>query len=173
MKILDGNDIAKLHGLEDYEDWMKNAHKLDKSGNAFRWNGKIARGPSYKAFIERGRWIAKCDCGAALWVCPDYKIGYCHECGCDSSNGAARPVLFPNNIDEIAKALEERPMKEIKGGGAVSRRLNARPVIKGVGLNWHPGESPNKLRKQHKNGLENETIDKIANNNRSNSNGIH
>ena len=147
-RILNGQDIAKEHGFSDYRTWMKNAWTLNKS--VPRWSGKISQGPPIKAFVERGRWIAMCECNGGVWVDPEDPIAFCHTCGNVQTGGAARPVIFPNNWKAIEKELLKRPTLPVGIGiSEVSQALQARPELPMLGREWRPGEKISDLRKQH------------------------
>ena len=148
-KILRGKDIAKEHGFEGYREWIKGAWQLNK--NVGRWNGKIAQGPPMVAFIERGRWIAMCECNGGVWVDPGDPIAFCHTCGNSQTGGAARPVTFPSNYKAIEAELLTRPMHEIFiGTSEVSRALQSRPILPALGREWRSGEKLADLRAQKK-----------------------
>ena len=68
------------------------------------------------AYVNHGRWVIDCDCGAGNSVHPDWKLACCLECGAIRTN-----IVFPAEIREIERTLASR-----------KRQANR---------NWRPGET--------------------------------
>lgn len=119
-------------------------------------------GEAVKARIWQGQWIGDCECGGAEFVEPSEPIFYCFSCANRSNDHHVRPVLFPDNVQEIEAAVLERPVDDVRGLDDLQRAGMARPVIVvekeneegGVDLlplcrSWNPGESLEDLQKQN------------------------
>lgn len=166
-KIFDALDKIEQEqqaGLGSYLNYKERIRELAKK-HGVPWDGKICKGPPIWARIERGRWIADCDfevqgirCNGAEWVTPGEPF-YCVKCGNAKTNGQARPVIFPENKENIEAAVMERPLINMAPGAhPVLQTLGGIPALgiqtdQGmlvVGREWHPGETVKDLRDQHK-----------------------
>lgn len=153
-KIFSGNDRAKELNLKNYRDLIY----FLCAKSCERWNGKIDENatPAY-AFIDWGRWAWSCECGNQMYAEPRDPIGFCDQCGNVFTNGSARPVIFPDNVQDIEAALMEReveglPQLQEKFGKKLgASQLNLMPQFKPVTLSrdWRPGETVELLREQH------------------------
>jgi hypothetical protein len=65
------------------------------------------------ARVERGQWIADCECGGATFVDPEWPFTFCFSCR--ANNGHLRPVTFPENWREIEQMLLARPVNDLRG----------------------------------------------------------
>ncbi len=165
-KIFDAHDMAEMEGFKDAHDRLKRLPFVQGPKPRLPiWNGKVCAGPPIWARIERGRWIADCDaevngvrCGGAEWVAPGVPF-FCFSCGNAKTNGLGRPVIFPENKDEVESAILERPMIDnAPGAHPILRALSARPALAirvtgeafAITRDWNPGETPEELRKQHR-----------------------
>jgi hypothetical protein len=115
---------------ERFEDWkikylvpMMLRHGL--TGIVPRLNSSAK--PVY-AFVEHGRWLAKCECGGAeaVW---DEGLFMCQSCWNSAYKHNFRPVVFPEQRQEIEAILELRPL---------------------LNRNWLLGETVAQLRKENK-----------------------
>jgi len=118
----------------------------------------LVKGDPVVAFIDFGRWSAKCGCnpGAQEYVTPGENIFFCFHCFNHANGGHPRPVKFPSDKKrlEIEKLLMDRPVDDSVGGTKLSKALNAKPLIKtargDLGRAWTPDETPAVLRRQNK-----------------------
>src|SRR5574340_786472 len=167
-KIFDANDMAEMEGFANADERLKRLpHSLARGRRVLPvWNGKVCAGPPVRARIERGRWIADCDAevgghlyGGAEWVAPGTPF-FCFSCGNVSTQGKARPVIFPRADEkaEIEAAILERPMVNMAPNAhPIVQALSARPEmvvhVRGerfaITRDWSPGEKAAELRAQH------------------------
>lgn len=113
-------------------------------------------GTPLQARVERGQWIADCECGGATFVDPEWPFTFCFSCR--ANNGHIRPVQFPSDWKEIEKMLLARPVNDIAGLVDTDRAALAQPLVgvKGKGLlhrNWLPDESLKDLHAQQDDAL--------------------
>ena len=115
-------------------------------------------GKPVKAFIDFGRWSARCECGGSEYVTYADPVFYCFSCCNRETGGRLRPVTFPARRDVIEQLVLERPVDDRRGLTDDERALNARPLV-GVQENgqalplsrsWTPDESITDLRRQNK-----------------------
>lgn len=111
----------------------------------------LAKSPVY-ARIYRGHWIADCDvCGGAMFVSPDDPVFFCVECFNKKDNGKLRPIIFPDNRQEIERAILERPVNEF-AGVTESERAGRASITAGGQVftrDWMPGETAEMIREQN------------------------
>lgn len=113
------------------------------------WDGSTVEGEPVLAFINHGRWLARCKvCANPIYVSWQTPIVYCPECG-NGGSTSAWSVEFPVNREEIEAALVARPV-EISNPSKLIRNdvewaFNARAVLPGLGRNWLPGETVEQL----------------------------
>ena len=122
------------------------------------------------ARIEQGQWIADCDvCSGAEFVDPEEPIFFCFGCGNRYNDHAPRPVIFPEQREEIEQLILQRPVDDARGLTDLERAGMARPLIqvqKEIPINngsdepvmmpvllplsrsWNPGESLDDLHEQ-------------------------
>jgi hypothetical protein len=149
-KILTGTDKANEEGFKDYLERLAFLPMRRPGGDKSKlWDGTTTKEDPVEARIDHGRWIADCDqCGGAEYVDPDNPLFYCFSCRNKAHKGAARPVIFPVNREEIDAALLER--KVIEHGGDTETEKALRHVSVGLPRSWTPGETPLDLREQQK-----------------------
>lgn len=115
---------------------------------AFGWDGKSVEGGAVMAFVNQGRWLARCKvCGNPSYVSWMTPIFYCVECG-NGKSAAAWPVEFPAEREEIEEALLRREVVVIDGKfirNAVEAAFNSKPVQAGLPRAWRPGISAEDL----------------------------
>lgn len=131
-KIFDAKDYASGIGCADVRSWIS---KLSSRAGK-PWDGSLCKELIY-AEVNWGRWIAVCECGGAEAVSASYAWFYCCSCGNQSSGGAARPVVFPENIEAIETELSKR-------NGCVSGAI-CKPEQSELPRDWKPGETVKKL----------------------------
>lgn len=77
-----------------------------------------------EAEINHGRWIARCQCGGAECVDPDWPFLVCCSCGAGPQN-----IRFPRDRKQIESELLKRPDRTTR--------------------NWRPGETLADLRQEN------------------------
>lgn len=75
------------------------------------------------AYINHGRWVIDCDCGAGNMVEPEWHMAACLGCGAVRYN-----IILPSEEDRAK----------------IEEVLNIRPRF--VNRNWNPGETIEKLK---------------------------
>jgi len=106
-KIVDAEDVASHHGLS-LQSWRQFAARQ----NGYRIISAIANDAPVYAQVNYGRWVALCECGGAEYVSVHDPLFFCNACGNASVGGRLRPVVFPENIDEITSKLLEKPVAD-------------------------------------------------------------
>jgi hypothetical protein len=135
--ILTADTIAKRDGCKTVREWiLKTSMRHGKP-----WNKKTG-GKPVEARLDFGRWLADCECGGAEYVSHTEPVFYCMSCGNAQYGGAARPVVFPKNREQIEVLVLERP---VIGNDPIRQK----PVIPGLSRSWNPGETLKELRKQN------------------------
>ena len=139
-KIYDLTDKAKDEGFATPEDYHRGMVSKWKAENKlFAWGGHETSGSPVYAIVDRGRWLAKCECGAYDWVAPDHKF-WCFVCGNIATKGRARPVVFPEDKAEIEAELLRRDIIVGAGKSDVQKLLTSKPAIPHLARNWKWGE---------------------------------
>lgn len=110
-----------------------------------------AASPVY-ARIYRGHWIADCDvCNGAMFVDPDDPLFFCLECFNRRDSGKMRPIVFPDDRQEIEQAILERPVNDF--AGVTDSERAGRAFIEAGGMtftrDWVPGETAKDIRTQN------------------------
>lgn len=108
------------------------------------------------ARIWQGAWIADCECRGAEFVDPEEKIFFCFSCANRSNGHRPRPVVFPEDWQEIERLLLERPVDDTAGLTDLERAGMARPLIAietaggtaALTRSWRPGETVADLKGQ-------------------------
>ena len=115
-----------------------------------QWTGQVLDAPTILAFIEAGRWSARCECGNQEYVTPADPIFFCHACGNLQYGRAARPVIFPNESDRksIEAALLERAVTPGLALTPIDRARTAKPGVPGLERAWQPGRKAKELRSE-------------------------
>lgn len=110
-----------------------------------RWDGRHVGGAPAIAFVDFGRWLARCECGQHNYVDPDEPIMFCSRCG-NGNTGLARPVIFPAERRMIEEVLLKRPVIENPAArNVVEAALLAKPKYSFLTRNWYPGQSVESL----------------------------
>ena len=151
-KILDGNDFAHDHNFMNYAALLKGfaekGRRMDKRSNLKAWNGTTCKHPQVFAYINAGRWLAHCWCGAVGYVTRDHPIFFCLGCGNENTGGAAVPVVFPEATDEIERILLQRPVQNGPGEALTVAARTAVPLL--LARDWLPGQSVDYLRDKNR-----------------------
>lgn len=152
--IITLDDLVKRDGERSAESWILAlcvkavAQKKISRG----WDGTTVSGEPVLAFINSGRWLARCKvCGNLVYVTPSTPLAYCPECG-NGGSQAAWPVEFPVDREEIEQVLLAREVVVPAGRlvrNEIEEALNARPVIPGLARNWRPGITAAELRAEN------------------------
>lgn len=150
-KIYDANDKAIDEGFEDAMDRLNNLHKrsLRSKGeySTWAWEGLTTDKDPVTAFVERGRWLAMCECGSAEWVADGVPF-FCRNCGNSEYKGKARNVIFPDGRAELEKELLNRIVHARGGRKPTERTLSSIPDNKMLGREWRHGETVEDLVEQ-------------------------
>lgn len=106
------------------------------------WDGVSVEGEAVLAFINAGRWVARCKvCANVNYVSWKTKILYCCECG-NGGGEAAYPVQFPEDREAIEAELLKREVVLTRyARNKVEAALNSQAVVAGLGRNWRQGIS--------------------------------
>ena len=142
-KIYDGDDKAREMGYPDFESFVTLFPQKRRGLVPSRlkaWNGKTVDTPSVQAHISGGRWMVQCPCGAYSYVCRRKPIHWCMVCGNDGI-GAAVPVIFPDDADEIEQILLQRPVQVGYSDQPTQAAMQAVPLVPGLRRDWFPGQS--------------------------------
>jgi len=151
-KILDANDKAVDEGFADAMDRLRNHHKRSTRAQGeytmFAWDGEtVTTDQPVYAFVERGRWLAICECGSAEWVALGIPF-FCRNCGNDQHAGAARLVVFPDDKEAIEAELLRRPVHTRGGRKITEQVLMSIPDNLNLGREWRLGETVADLQDQ-------------------------
>lgn len=158
--IITAKDYSRIEGADGSV--IGRLQKMQQRGRARNRFVKIefdVRGKALNAEINQGAWVAMCECGGVEFVDPDEPIFFCWDCVNRSNGGHVRPVLFPENRQEIEAAVLEREVDDVRGITDADRAFSARPLVsilddKGnlypATRSWVPGESAEQLREQNK-----------------------
>lgn len=151
----------------DYIVSAKHICDRDRAPNLKAWNYLVARrlrglrtpytgqvsGLGVTAIIENGRWIAGCiapNCNGYEYVRPDEPIFYCFSCGNAANDGHARPVVFPENWQDIEAALLVRPIMLPPLDTELNALINARAINPNVSRWWAPPTTLDDLLNQNR-----------------------
>ena len=104
-KVITAMDMAKKEGSGSVIERIGKFAQL--FGNKFVTD-RTAGNPVF-ARIDYGRWLADCECGGAEYVDPETPVFFCQACGNRSTSGRARPVIFPENREQIEAETMEKP----------------------------------------------------------------
>jgi hypothetical protein len=116
----------------------------------YQWTGNV-QGDPVTAFVDYGRWLAKCDvCGGLEYVTPTDPIFFCHGCGNLMNNRAARPVIFPDDEERqaIEAALLERGVTPGLAIGLIDQMRLSVPDVPDLQRSWQPGETVDDIQVQ-------------------------
>ena len=109
-----------LHGVRDAEQYGT-FHEYFMARNAKTTT--VVEG-SVVAYLNHGRWVIDCDCGAGAATHPEWRVSRCFACGAVRSG-----VKFPNGWRGIEKVLMKRTDE--------------------TNRNWYPGETAADLRAEN------------------------
>ena len=125
------------------------AERIEKLArrNGFKAPDGKTSGKAVQARVNRGRWIADCECGGAEAVSREEPVFFCFSCGNEANKGKLRGVLFPEDANEVEKALLERKLKLGPGRDEIVKAMQAVPET--YHREWAPGESAKDIRAQN------------------------
>lgn len=154
-RIITLEDLVERDRQESVNAWLlwKAAEALQAGKIQWMWDGSTVQGEPVKAFINNGRWLARCKvCANPMYVSWQTPNFYCPECG-NGGSTAAWSVEFPDEREQIEEALLHRPVDLAQPGKLIRNRVelafNQRPVISGLGRNWRFGVSIEQLLKDN------------------------
>lgn len=154
-KILTARDFVKTMGFDSLRDYYR--ARTSAPGYETPFVDAEPEGEPVDAFVDYGRWIARCECGGAEAVDYDDPIFYCLACGNMTNNGKPRPVNMPDEWQEIERLLLKRPVRLRGGRNAFERATMAEPVVSTehgqLSRTWLPGETLDDIKRQN-NALE-------------------
>lgn len=149
-RILTANDLARARGYSDQRDMLRH---MTARGYDTPITNSTPTGGAVTAYIDYGRWIARCECGGAEAIDPADPIFYCLSCGNHVNAGHPRPVILPDDMAGIERELMRRPVSMGTGRNEYERATNARAVIvieQGeLSRSWTPGETVRELKEQN------------------------
>lgn len=144
-RFITAADIARRDGHSNVRDWIMETMRLycKKGYFTILWDGRRIGGTPLAAYVDFGRWLARCECNQSVYADPEEPIMFCPRCG-NGNSGMARPVLFPprKTRDEIEAMLMRRPVIEhpLAKNNIEKARL-AKPIYPELPRNWHPSQS--------------------------------
>lgn len=147
-RILTARDYAKIENFRSVKERIQGRCERAQGMIDTPFEDVKPKGKAVKAEINAGRWIANCECGGAEAVDPEEPIFYCFACGNAANQGKPRPVVFPENTDEIEVLLLQRPVTFTNGTNEIARMVNAIPV--GYPRSWRPDETIEDLKQQNR-----------------------
>lgn len=133
-KIFTASDVAQERGAKSYRELLKIEQVHFCESSVF-------------ARVDFGRWISDCECGGASYVDPADNFFYCTACKNISHDGKLRPVIFPDNIQEIEQELLKRNVEFSKGITGSQGMINPATKFK-ISRSWKSGETVEVLRAQ-------------------------
>lgn len=150
MHIITAMNLARRYKCENVAALylMLAQRSKDKVLFSVMWDGQRVGGSPIRAFIDFGRWMARCECGQYNYVDPLEQILFCAKCG-NGNSGMARFVKFPH--ESVRKTIEAlilaRPVIEnpLAKDEIDAARL-AQPLYAGLPRNWDPSETIDDLR---------------------------
>ena len=130
MKIIDGFD--NFEGISQLEAIKKIGIPLArKRGRTLKITTEINKDYKVIAYINYGRWIAKCPwCNGADFVFKNEPYYFCFSCLNRAVDNKRIEVIFPKNINAIEQILLKRPLE--------------------INQNWLPEETIADLEKENK-----------------------
>jgi len=145
-KIVDANDMAKdmAKTVKGFEEVTNAQELLERTLLLNKMVQKEGKSPPVWAYVNRGRWLGKCECGGVEYVAPNVKF-MCFSCGNAVSGGLLREVIFPENKDEIEEILLSVNVRKGIHPRSTHRALTAYPY-QGNTRDWHYSESVDDLR---------------------------
>lgn len=143
-RIVSLEDVAARDGVENGRAWLlkKCAEAMKAKKFSVAWDGETVEGEPVRAFINNGRWGARCKvCNSPQYVSANTAVLFCVECG-NGNSGKAWGVEFPAEREEIETALlarevvidESRLIRNI-----VELSFSVRPKVPGLARHWRTG----------------------------------
>jgi hypothetical protein len=152
-KIITLDDVVARDQVRNVEAWILKkceegvrAKKISKG-----WDGKTVEGEPVLAFVNNGRWGARCKvCSNPMYVSVLTPVFYCAECG-NGGSSAAWPVQFPAERESIEAELLKRELVVDESRlvrNEVELSFVATPMTPGLARNWRPGVSVEDLERE-------------------------
>lgn len=146
-RLITAKDLARRAGQKTVKEMI--VFLMDRSialGRfQVRWDGEHVGGTPVMAFVDFGRWLARCECGQCNYVDPDEPVMFCARCG-NSNSGLARLVVFPAERMVIEEVLLKRPViNNPAAKNIVDAALLSKPKYPILTRNWYPGQSAESL----------------------------
>lgn len=120
-RILDALDYAKREKVGT----VKNRITKLCMRNGFKQPEKVLK-DAVKARIDKGRWIADCDCGGAEAVSRKEPVFYCFSCGNAKHEGQMLTVIFPKNADKVEQEVLKQSFTPGNGKDEISKLLTGK-----------------------------------------------
>jgi len=133
-KVITAKDLAKREGVGSVSERIRKL--AERHGHTYHPDRPA--GKPVRARINRGRWIADCECGGAEYVDPDEPLFFCMSCGNAVTSGRAREVIFPENRKDIEAEVMSRKVTYMGGRDEIEKQLRAEPI--GQPRSWTPEE---------------------------------
>lgn len=105
IKILTGNEQYSAKRRGGYRKYVAHLLKLRYDGVTPDWD--VCNDPVI-AWVNQGSWAANCECGGSMIVEPGEPY-ICPDCVNAAQGGKARPVIWPQEKQDIEDVLVERP----------------------------------------------------------------
>lgn len=153
-RIVSLEDVAERDGVENGRAWLllKCSEAIKAKKFSLPWDGETVEGEPALAFINNGRWGARCKiCNAPQYVSVQTPVLFCTECG-NGNSGKAWKVAFPEERERIEAALLAREVAVDKSRlirNVVELAMHARPKKAGLGRNWRMGISVEELEEEN------------------------
>ncbi len=142
-RLITARDVARRDGHATVKAFLMALMEksIERGYFKVRWDGDHVGGAPVIAFVDFGRWLARCECGQHNYVDPHDPVMFCAQCG-NGNSGLGRLVIFPANRDEIERLLLLRPViNHPAAKNVVEQALLARPKIAMLTRNWFPAQS--------------------------------
>ena len=146
--LITSKNMAKRDGCASAAQWVQMLAEQSIKRGRFQvnWDGVHVGGAPVQAFVDFGRWMARCNCGQHNYVDPDEAIIFCARCG-NGNCGMARPVMFPLEWVLIEGLLLARPVvKNPLAKNEIEDARLAKPVFPFLPRSWYPGQNVADLR---------------------------
>lgn len=163
--IVTAKHYAKRRDCGSVKDWVlkmrAEIHQQHGAAITIKDIDKPAGAPVY-ARIWQGSWIADCDvCNGAIFVDPGEPFFFCFGCANRANDHRPRPVIFPEEREEIERLILERPVNDTAGLDDLDRAGMSRAVlgvevdgdVKPLTRSWRPGETAKDLKAQQSDAI--------------------
>ena len=93
-----------------WDEYRKGVLLRDMTRNGVQYRAlDLANPGEVQAFVNRGRWLVKCECGGAehAW---EEGLFMCRSCFNSGHGHCVRKAVFPDKRTEIEKLLDTRPL---------------------------------------------------------------